>query len=158
DPACVAARARCEAQVIGFLRRDAAAGTPLAPEPELIEASFGDGEHDSRPPLEIGDFGLHGKIDRIDVADGAALLRDYKPSREVPKAAELVNDGKLQLQLYSRAVERLWDRRPVGAIYEPLGATRDHRPRGVARNDESGLFTGLELFDNDLFSPEDFEA
>jgi ATP-dependent helicase/nuclease subunit B len=161
DPPSVAARARVEALVAGFLERDAASGPALAPDPELIEASFGEGERDSRPPLELSGLRLHGKIDRVDVPateEAAGLVRDYKASREVTAAAKLADEGKLQLQLYALALHRLWDRRPIGALYQPLAATSDHRPRGLAlASEREGMLAGLDLYKTDLLAQDDFE-
>jgi RecB family exonuclease len=145
----------------GFLERESRADTVLVPDPELLEASFGDGEDDARPALDLGDFGLHGKIDRVDVAPGgrAGLIRDYKGSRRVTSGARLLDKGKLQLQLYARALARQWGIEPIGGVYEPLAATDDHRPRGILRKDQrDGELAGLDLVETDMLEPERFEA
>lgn len=161
SPSSVAARVRAEQQVLTFIARDAGLQTPLVPVAEMIEASFGERDDDNKPPLEMEGFSLHGKIDRVDVGgpDGGerALLRDYKTSRQVTRAAKLEEEGKLQLQLYSIAVRELWGIDPAGALYEPLGATADHRPRGIAHADEKHMLGGLGLYDKDILDPEQFE-
>ncbi|MGH2990659.1 MAG: PD-(D/E)XK nuclease family protein, partial [Solirubrobacterales bacterium] len=162
DARSATARARIEALVGGFLGREAHTTSPLRPDAELIEASFGKGEKDARPPLELGGFALHGKIDRVDVTGGddpAGLIRDYKASRVVTAAAKLAEEGKLQLPLYARALAELWGVRPAGGIYEPLGATGDPRPRGFLRREErEGALAGLDLVGRDLLDDEEFEA
>jgi ATP-dependent helicase/DNAse subunit B len=162
DARGVAARARIEALVVGFLGREAHTPSPLRPDPELIEVGFGDSEDAARPPLDLGGFSLHGKIDRVDVSPDAAqggLIRDYKASRAVTPAAKLAAEGKLQLPLYARALAELWGIRPVGGVYEPLGATADPRPRGFLRRDErDGALAGLELVDTDLLDEERFAS
>lgn len=162
DARAVTARARMVALIGGFLEREAAVSTFLRPERELLEASFGEGEDDDRPPLELAGFRLHGKIDRVDVpesAETAGLIRDYKVSRTVTTGANLDKEGKLQPQLYALALERLWQRRPLGGLYQPLAGTKSHRPRGIALAEESGgLLAGLGLYDNDLLDEEEFEA
>jgi ATP-dependent helicase/DNAse subunit B len=162
DARSAAARARIEALVGGFLGREARTASPLRPEPELIEASFGRGEDDSRPALDLGGFELHGKVDRVDVTAGdepAGLIRDYKASRLVTPAAKLAEEGKLQLPLYAHALARLWGVRPLGGIYEPLAATDDPRPRGFVRGDEKdGALAGLDLVTRDLLADDAFEA
>jgi ATP-dependent helicase/DNAse subunit B len=161
DPRSAAARARVEALVGGFLGREAQAASPLRPHPELIEASFGRGEDDAKPALDLGGFALHGKIDRVDLTAGdepAGLIRDYKASRVVTPAAKLAEQGKLQLPLYALALARVWGVRPLGAIYEPLGATDDPRPRGfVRRDDEHGALEGLDLVARDRLDDDAFE-
>jgi ATP-dependent helicase/DNAse subunit B len=161
DARSAAARARIEALVGGFLGREAATPSVLRPDPRLIEASFGKGEDDARPALDLGGFALHGKIDRVDVTAGgerAGLIRDYKASRVVTPAAKLAEEGKLQLPLYAHALSRLWGIRPLGGIYEPLGATEDPRPRGFVRRDEADdALAGLELVTRDLLEHDAFD-
>ena len=160
DARSAASRARVEALLGGFLGREARAASPLRPDPELVEASFGRGDEDAKPPLELGEFALHGKIDRVDVTGGdepAGLVRDYKLSRVVTPAAKLEAEGKLQLALYAHALDRLWQIRPVGGVYEPLGATDDPRPRGFLLADEvDAALDGLELVSTDLLADDRF--
>ncbi len=160
DGRSAVSRARVRALVDGFLAREAGSPSPLHPDPELLEASFGELEDDARPPLDLGPFRLHGKIDRVDVApDGPwALVRDYKSSRQVIPVARFEREGKLQLQLYALAVERLWGKRPLGGIYEPLGATSHPQSRGVLRAEErEALLSGIDLVDTDLREEGEFE-
>ncbi len=159
DVRAVAARARMIALIESFLAREAAIDSPLKPDPELLEASFGEGDDDDREPLRLDGFQLHGKIDRVDLSPSGreGLIRDYKVSRTVTSAAKLAKEGKLQPQLYALALEEQWNRRPLGGVYQPLAATRDHRPRGIALDDEAdGLLAGLGLLSNDLLSEEEF--
>jgi ATP-dependent helicase/DNAse subunit B len=161
DARGASARARIEALVGGFVEREAHASSPLRPDPELLEASFGAGERDARPALDLGGFSLHGKIDRVDLAPGgrAGLIRDYKGSRRVTSGAKLLDEGKLQLQLYARALSRQWGIEPLGGVYEPLAATDDTRPRGILRKDErDDALEGLHTVDRDLLEPEQFDA
>jgi len=161
DARGAAARARVEALVGGFLAREANTESPLRPAPELVEASFGTDADDAKPAFALGGFSLHGKIDRIDVSAGgerAGLIRDYKASRRVTPAARLADEGKLQLQLYALALAREWGIRPLGGVYEPLGATDDPRPRGFLRLQErDGALDGLRVVPNDLLGEPEFE-
>jgi ATP-dependent helicase/DNAse subunit B len=162
DARGVTSRARMTALIGGFLEREAAASLFVQPDRELLEASFGEGERDARPPLELDGFGLHGKIDRVDVpasGEPTGLIRDYKVSRIVTTGANLEKEGKLQPQLYALALERLWGRQPLGGLYQPLAGTESHRPRGIARAAEAGgSLAGLDLYPNDLLEDDDFEA
>ena len=161
EPHKLAARLRAEIQIALFLERDAGDDSSVAPRPELLEAGFG-GDEDEHGPLPIGDFSLRGKIDRIDVdaAGRMGLLRDYKTSSRIHSAKQLEDEGKLQLQLYARAAERLWQIQPIGSVYEPLAAKDSRRARGILRKPESAdlLDPSRYVMRSDLLESEDFEA
>jgi ATP-dependent helicase/DNAse subunit B len=160
DARALAARARMQALIEGQLEREAGTSTPLLPDPELLEASFGETEEDIAAPLDLGDgVRLHGMIDRVDVSPGgaAALVRDYKVARVVTIGKNLEKEGKLQPQLYALALEQLWGKRPLGGLYQPLAGTKEHTPRGIAAREEAepgGLLEGLGLRNGDLI-PDD---
>jgi ATP-dependent helicase/nuclease subunit B len=121
--------ARLDAVLARFIRRDAATGGPLAPDPESLEVHFGDGPDDRHGPADFGTFRLHGAIDRIDLDGNLALIRDYKLSSRAISAKNLAKEGRLQLPLYMLAA-RGFGLEPVGGLYSPLAATGDDRPRG----------------------------
>ena len=52
--------ARLDAVIERYLRRDAATGGPLMPDPDLLEARFGEGPEDRFEPADFGTFRLHG--------------------------------------------------------------------------------------------------
>ncbi len=130
SPAAAISIARLDAVVERFLRRDAATGGPLVPDPDLLEARFGDDPDARFGAADFGSFRLHGAIDRIDVADGRALIRDYKLSTKAVPGAKLEKEGRLQLPLYMLAA-RGFGLDPIGGLYNPLAATKDDRPRGL---------------------------
>jgi ATP-dependent helicase/DNAse subunit B len=133
---------RLDAILARYLQRDTDTGGPLMPDPELLEASFGDRPGDRFPPADLGAFRLRGAIDRIDVKDGFGLIRDYKLSATVPAGAKLVAEGKLQLPLYMVAA-RGFGLEPIGALYSPLAASTKDRPRGLLDKDhKAGLIPG----------------
>ncbi|OGQ36759.1 MAG: hypothetical protein A3F16_08465 [Deltaproteobacteria bacterium RIFCSPHIGHO2_12_FULL_43_9] len=82
--------------------------------PLLLEYSFS-------IPLEIEDLGsvkLTGKIDRIDeLEDQSLYLIDYKRGKYVPTVSGIGNGISLQLPLYLRAVQELFDRPLSGGAY-----------------------------------------
>ncbi len=131
--------ARFDAILDRFVRRDADTGGPLMPDPDLLEAKFGDRPGDGYPPADLGEFRLRGAIDRIDVEGELALIRDYKLSASVVAGAKLVEEGKLQLPLYMLAA-RGFGLEPIGGLYSPLAATKekDHRPRGLLAKAHKG--------------------
>jgi RecB family exonuclease len=129
--------ARLDAVVERYIRRDAATGGPLMPDPDLLEARFGDGPEDRFEPADFGTFRLHGAIDRIDVDGRRALIRDYKLSAKAVPGAKLSREGRLQLPLYMLAA-RGFGLDPIGGVYNPLAATKDDRPRGLLSKEHRG--------------------
>ena len=134
DPASPTARPayrRMESDIARFLRYDAENGDGGV---AAVEASFGDGEDDDRPPLRLDGFGLHGKVDRVDsVGAGRALIRDYKTGATVASRKEIAERKRLQLPLYMLAVRELWGLEPIGGAYHPLGKQYEAMPRGLLR-------------------------
>ena len=159
------ALARLRIQVEAFLDEEAEGTSRLRPRPDLLERGFGFGDEDSDDPgaLDLGEFSLRGRIDRIDVEPGGtrALLRDYKTSRSVPGVTGIANEGKLQLQLYMLVARERLRLDPIGGLYQPLGAYDDRRARGILQRSEcgeEGLFDGLALsVKGDALDDEDFD-
>jgi ATP-dependent helicase/nuclease subunit B len=133
--------ARMRAQIERLLERESRTETELRP--ALLEASFGEREGDTQPPLDLGGVRIHGQIDRVDTTpDGRfGVVYDYKTGSRAWAAAKLGDEGKLQLQLYARAIADLWEIEPIGGLYHPLGSTKDPRPRGF-------VVGGLEATDD----------
>ena len=118
--------------------------------------------------LQFDGWRLTGYIDRMDVVlDGEAVIFDYKSGNSgVLALKELIEGGKLQLQLYMLAARRSLGLSPVGSFYLPVcpGAGR---PRGIGlgREPKPGRKTlrapaGLEclkLYPNDLRYNADLE-
>jgi RecB family exonuclease len=121
-------------------------------EPWLLEAAFGTAESDSeRPVLDLGGWGLHGAIDRVDrSADGRAVVIDYKLSGSVTPREKFEERAKLQLPLYLLAAERLWGVAPVGGLYHALRGTSIRRPRGVVAAESAAELAGYDLYSRDV--------
>jgi RecB family exonuclease len=127
-------------------------------EPWLLEARFGIGEEAERPSLDLGGWGLHGAIDRVDRApDGRALVLDYKLSSRVSPRVKLEEEAKLQLQLYLIAVAELWGAEIIGGLYHPLRATSERRPRGLVLEDAAAELAGYGLAKPDGVDRAQFE-
>jgi len=163
NPARRAALDRARIQVEAFLDAEAATETDLRPASELLELGFGPLEGDPggtepRPALELDGVRLRGRIDRIDLApDGrAAVVRDYKTSRSVPRAADLADRGKLQIQLYMLVAARVLGLDPIAGLYQPLAATGERRARGLARAGDERL-AGLDLVRSDRLGEDEIE-
>jgi RecB family exonuclease len=127
-------------------------------EPWLLEARFGIGEEAERPSLNLGGWGLHGAIDRIDRApDGRALVHDYKLAASVTARDKFEERAKLQLPLYLLAAQRHWGAKPVGGIYHPLRGTSNRRPRGVVAASSAGDLSGYDLYRGDVVEEPELE-
>ncbi len=128
-------------------------------QPWLLEAHFGEGEEAARPPLRLGDWGLHGAIDRVDHdGDGRALVIDYKLASSVSPLDKLEEEAKLQLQLYMLAVERLWQAPAVGGVYHPLRGSSQRRPRGVVLDEAAGALASHGIYSTDTVDGERLAA
>jgi len=127
-------------------------------EPWLLEAAFGEEAESERPALDLGGWGLHGAIDRVDRApDGRAVVIDYKLSGAVTPREKFEEQAKLQLPLYMLAVAEHWGATPVGGLYHPLRATSSRRPRGVLAADSVGDLAGYGPYERDVVEPEALE-
>jgi ATP-dependent helicase/DNAse subunit B len=127
-------------------------------EPWLLEATFGEHEDSDRPVLDLGGWGLHGAIDRVDRApDGSALVLDYKLSGSVTPREKFEEKAKLQLQLYLLAVAEHWGASPIGGLYHPLRGTSVRRPRGAVLDQVAPDLASYRLYDKDLVDEEGLE-
>jgi len=128
-------------------------------EPWLLEAKFGEDEGSERPALEIDGWFLHGAIDRADRAsDGRTLVHDYKVASKATAAKKLEEEAKLQLQLYLLALAKGWEGTPIGALYHPLRATRERRPRGFVLDESAADLASYGLAGTDVLGSEELEG
>ncbi|MBM3666774.1 MAG: hypothetical protein FJW90_04720, partial [Actinobacteria bacterium] len=162
DPEVAAQLRRSVGLALAFLEDEAEAGITLVPEPRLAEARFGLPGAE-QPALELDGFAVHGMIDRVDLTpEGspvrAALIQDYKSARDVARSpAKLREQGKLQLQLYMRAIRDLWGLELIGGVYRPLGDTGSRRAQGLLRKEMATELDGLPVRPKDMLSDEEFE-
>lgn len=127
-------------------------------EPWLLEARFGAHEEAERPTLDLGGWGLHGAIDRVDRApDGRAVVHDYKLAASVTPRDKFEERAKLQLPLYLLAAQIHWGAEPVGGIYHPLRGTSNRRPRGLVAKSSAGDLAGYDLYRPDVVDDEALE-
>jgi ATP-dependent helicase/DNAse subunit B len=148
-----AAARRLEFDLVRFLRREAERDGGF--EPEHLELPFGLGE--ASEPVEIAPgLKVRGRIDRVDVNDGMALVIDYKSGKRVDsyKVGSWEAENRFQAALYMLVVERLLGLRPAGGVYVPLG--RSDTPRGMVAEDVAEL--GSDFKDNDRLPPDEFRA
>jgi len=138
---------RLEADLVRHLDHAARDGSDFSP--ELFEEPF---------EVDLGGLALQGRIDRIDIRGGEAVIIDYKGKTATP-VARWVQDGKLQLGLYVLAARELARRgelaaAPVGGLYQPIGA-EETRPRGALAD---GADPGRDVVKTDRLSREDLDA
>jgi len=153
DPRRARAQARrLEADLERYLEHAAACPTPLVP--QHLELGFGR-EGDPLAALDLGaGVALAGRIDRIDVGPGGkALVYDYK-GRSAQGADKWLPDRRYQAALYVLATRDLLGLDPVGALYQPVGAT-DQRARGLLRDDAD---ESIRSVNGDRRPPAEFEA
>jgi RecB family exonuclease len=148
-----AALRRLEADLLRYVEHAAHANSAFAP--AEFELTFG-GEDDERGAAELagGELRLQGRIDRIDVNGGEAIIYDYK-GKGAPPQAKWLDDARLQVGLYLLALPQLLGLDGVGGLYQPLGRDDDGRPRGLLRD---GVDPGLASVDRDRLPPEEFDA
>ncbi len=137
---------RLEADLVRHLEHLARDGSTFVP--RVFERDF---------EADLGPLRLRGRIDRIDLCDGEAVVIDYKGRTATP-VARWVRDGKLQLGLYLHAARELARRgelaEPVGGLYQPLGAD-DPRPRGALL---AGADPGRDAVSSDRLEPGELDA
>ena len=127
-------------------------------EPWLLEARFGEHPDAERPVLDLGGWGLHGAVDRVDRSrDGRAVVIDYKLAGQVTPREKFEERAKMQLPLYLLAVAEHWGAKPVGALYHPLRGTSARRPRGVVSAEVADELGGYGLYPKDVVEPEELE-
>jgi ATP-dependent helicase/DNAse subunit B len=148
-----AAVRRLEFDVLRLLRDEARAEGAF--ETEHVELGFGlEGDALGELELEEG-MRIRGKIDRVDVHAGHAVVRDYKSGKTVFKAADWSERRRLQVPLYMLAVRQLLGLEPVAGVYVPL-AGGDRRARGMFREDCAEEL-GRGYVGTDARTPEQFE-
>ncbi len=113
--------------------------------PQYLEWGFG-----TEGGVDLGSFRLRGRVDRVDVDDeGRAIVMDYKRSA-VPKAADILSAGKVQVPLYFRAVEAILGLEPVAGLYRSLSK---RTVRGLVRG---GALSGAGITGTDIKGAQEF--
>ena len=137
-----------------FVRKDAELGLTFVP--RRFEVSFGSerAAPELQAGLDLGDFALSGKIDRIDVDPFSArgIVQDYKSGKTAFSAAKIDSELRLQIPLYMLVLRDLVGIEPLGGLYRALAGERDARGllREEARDDLPG-FVSTDYLDEDEF-------
>ena len=82
---------------------------------DLIEFEF-----EGKNALNLENISIIGKVDRVDVYNDMFRIVDYKSGKADASLKELYFGNKLQLFLYSLAMEKVLNKKSVGAFYLPL--------------------------------------
>ncbi len=138
DPSARLARLTLERGIAGLLESEARKASPDYL-PTLFEQSLDE--------VEMGDWKLKGKVDRVDTEGGReagdgvkALVIDYKSgqvgSRYSPGGME--THGSVQIPLYMEALRRQLGIDPVAGFVLPVKDGADPRPRGVIPEGDPG--------------------
>jgi hypothetical protein len=133
-PAKAAARA-LEVDLERYIRHEASNGA--AWEPTQLEWSFDD--------YMLDGVAVSGRVDRVDLLNGKAIVRDYK-GRTVHPGARWAEDARIQAALYALAVREKLGVEIAGALYQPIG-TADQRPRGVVQGNVPGRYVNGDVSD-----------
>jgi RecB family exonuclease len=137
-----------------FVRQEVELGLPLAP--RRFEVGFGTSAApvELQRGLEIGDFTVSGKIDRIDLDPFSArgIVQDYKLGRAFG-ARDIAAEKRLQLPLYVLALRDLVGIEPLGGLYRGLTGTREARGlvRAEARAEAVPGLRRADYLDDDDF-------
>lgn len=70
--------------------------------------------------LKLKNINIKGKVDRVDLYNDMIRIIDYKSGKSEASLKELYYGNKLQLFLYSLAMENLLNKKLVGCFYLPL--------------------------------------
>ena len=87
----------------------------LSVTPSYFEVSFGqereprDSKLSRTTPISIGNVRMTGKIDRIDIGNGAFNIIDYKTGSSTIRMPEILNGRSLQLSIYLQIAKKLLD-------------------------------------------------
>jgi ATP-dependent helicase/DNAse subunit B len=138
-----------------FVRLEAESELPLVP--RRFEVLFG-GERSApelRRGLDLGDFALTGKIDRIDVDPFSArgIVQDYKSGASAHSAQQINSELKLQIPLYMLVLRDLVGIEPLGGLYRALAGERKARGllRAEAKDDGLPGFSSRDYLDDEAF-------
>ena len=99
----------------------------LSVTPSYFEVTFGQ-DHEPRDPelscltpISIGNVRMKGKIDRIDIGNGAFNVIDYKTGSSTIRMPEILNGRSLQLPIYLQIAEKLLEKHGLTGLESAAG-------------------------------------
>lgn len=108
-----------------WLKAERTYGLPVVP--RYFEVNFGqsdelaDLELDCTKPIRIGDVRMKGRIDRIDIGNGAFNIIDYKTGSSTIRMPEILNGRSLQLPIYLQITEKLLEENGLTGLDSAAG-------------------------------------
>ena len=121
--------------------------------PSYFEVNFGqagepaDSELSYTKPIPIGDVRMKGKIDRLDIGNGAFNVIDYKTGSATIRMPEILSGRSLQLPIYLQIAKKLLDNNGIAGLEAASGLY--HKIRLDACKVELGI--GTQFLNGDAF-------
>ena len=116
--------------------------------PRYFEVSFGQDQEPRDPelsctrPISIGNVRMRGKIDRIDLGNGAFNVIDYKTGGSTIRMPEILNGRSIQLPIYLQIAKKLLDNNRMAGLESASGLY--HKIRLDECTVELGIGTKLQ--------------
>ncbi|MYB02225.1 hypothetical protein F4X90_21495, partial [Candidatus Poribacteria bacterium] len=116
--------------------------------PRYFEVSFGQDQEPRDPelscpgPISIGNVRMRGKIDRIDLGNGAFNVIDYKTGGSTIRMPEILNGRSIQLPIYLQIAKQLLDNNRMAGLESASGLY--HKIRLDECTVELGIGTKLQ--------------
>ena len=98
-------------------------------------------------PISIGNVGMTGKIDRIDLGNGAFNVIDYKTGSSTIRMPEILSGRSLQLPIYLQIAKKLLDNNGIAGLESASGLY--HKIRLDQCTVELGI--GTDFLNGDAF-------
>ena len=119
--------------------------------PSYFEVNFGqagkpaDSELSCTKPIPIGDVRMKGKIDRLDLGNGAFNVIDYKTGRSTIRMPEILSGRSLQLPIYLLIAQKLLNGHgltglePAAGLYHKIRLDQCAVELGIGAKSENAI-------------------
>ncbi|MCG9130277.1 PD-(D/E)XK nuclease family protein [Candidatus Poribacteria bacterium] len=127
-----------------WLEAERSSDLPLIP--SYFEVNFGqagepaDSELSCTKPIRIGDVRMKGKIDRLDLGNGAFNIIDYKTGSSTIRMPEIRSGRSLQLPIYLRIAQELLNDglEPAAGLYYKIRLDQFTAELGIGTESQNG--------------------
>ena len=125
---------------------EAERGSDLPLIPSYFEVNFGqagapaDSELSCTKPIRIGDVRMKGKIDRLDLGNGAFNIIDYKTGSSTIRMPEILSGRSLQLPIYLLIAQELLNDglAPAAGLYYKIRLDQFTAELGIGTESQNG--------------------